>query len=62
MMQARPQQSQPVRDLREGAVDVRCIDMTAAERATFKRLARQFGVEVVDESRTPTPHYHLNFL
>jgi len=48
--------------LREGAVDVRCVDMNAAARATFKKLARRFGVEVVDESRTPTPHYHLNFL
>ena len=48
--------------LREGAVDVRCVDMNAAARATFKKLARKFGVEVVDESRTPTPHYHLNFL
>lgn len=48
--------------LREGAVDVRCIDMDPAARATFKKLARELGIEVVDESRTPTPHYHLNFL
>jgi len=48
--------------LREGAVDVRCIDLTAKERATLKRLARARGVEVIDESRTATPHYHLNFV
>lgn len=48
--------------LREGAVDVRCIDMSSAERATFKNLARRLGIEVIDESRTPTPHYHLNFV
>lgn len=48
--------------LREGAVDVRCIDLTAGERATLKRLARARGVEVIDESRTATPHFHLNFV
>lgn len=48
--------------LREGAVDVRCIDMPAAARSTFKKLARGLGIEVVDESRTATPHYHLNFV
>lgn len=48
--------------LREGAVDVRCVDMAGPVRATFKKLARKFGIEVVDESRTATPHYHLNFL
>ncbi len=48
--------------LREGAVDVRCTDMSKAERATFKRLARALKVAVVDESRTATPHFHLNFL
>jgi hypothetical protein len=48
--------------LREGAVDVRCIDMPAAARGTFKKLARRLGIEVVDESRTATPHFHLNFV
>ena len=48
--------------LREGAVDVRCTDLNASQRAVLKRLARARGVEVVDESRTPTPHYHLNFV
>ena len=48
--------------LRAGAVDVRCSDMARAERATFKRLARKLGIAVVDESRTATPHFHLNFV
>ncbi len=48
--------------LRAGAVDVRCSDMARAERATFKRLARELGIAVVDESRTATPHFHLNFV
>jgi len=48
--------------LREGAVDVRSSDMSEAERAVFKRLARKLGVAVVDESRTATPHFHLNFV
>jgi hypothetical protein len=48
--------------LREGAVDVRCSDMSEAERAVFKRLARKLGITVVDESRTATPHFHLNFV
>lgn len=48
--------------LREGAVDVRCVDLDSRQRATLKRLARKRGVEVVDESRTATPHYHLNFV
>ena len=48
--------------LRAGAVDVRSSDMTRAERATFKRLARELGIAVVDESRTATPHFHLNFV
>lgn len=48
--------------LREGAVDVRCSDLAASERATLKKLARARGIAVVDESRTSTPHYHLNFV
>lgn len=48
--------------LRAGAVDVRCSDMAKAERATFKRLARGLDIAVVDESRTSTPHFHLNFI
>lgn len=48
--------------LRAGAVDVRCSDMSKAERATFKRLARSLDIAVVDESRTATPHFHLNFV
>lgn len=48
--------------LRAGAVDVRSSDMARAERATFKRLARELGIAVVDESRTATPHFHLNFV
>lgn len=48
--------------LREGAVDVRCADMSAAERGVFKRLARKLDIAVVDESRTNTPHFHLNFV
>lgn len=48
--------------LREGAVDVRCSDMSTAERAAFKRAARKLGIAVVDESRTATPHFHLNFV
>lgn len=48
--------------LREGAVDVRCADMSAAERARFKKLARALDIAVVDESRTSTPHFHLNFV
>ncbi|MBL9100560.1 MAG: hypothetical protein JNL82_06370 [Myxococcales bacterium] len=48
--------------LREGAVDVRCVDMSSADRTTFKKLARRMDIEVVDESDTATPHYHLNFV
>lgn len=48
--------------LREGAVDVRCFDMSRAERAKLKRLAHDFDIAVVDESRTSTPHFHLNFV
>ena len=48
--------------LREGAVDVRCSDMNRAQRSTFKRLARGLDIAVVDESRTSTPHFHLNFV
>lgn len=48
--------------LREGAVDVRCTDLSARERATLKRLAKARDIAVVDESRTSTPHYHLNFV
>lgn len=48
--------------LREGAVDVRCSDMSEAERAVFKKVARKLGIAVVDESRTATPHFHLNFV
>jgi hypothetical protein len=48
--------------LRAGAVDVRCSDMSKAERVTFKRLAHKLDIAVVDESRTSTPHYHLNFV
>jgi len=48
--------------LREGAVDVRCSDMSVAERAAFVTAARTLGIAVVDESRTATPHFHLNFV
>jgi hypothetical protein len=48
--------------LREGAVDVRCTGLDKRERATLKRLAKARGIAVVDESRTSTPHYHLNFV
>ena len=48
--------------LRAGAVDVRCTDLAEAERRVFKRVARKLGVAVVDESRTATPHFHLNFV
>lgn len=48
--------------LRAGAVDVRSTDMQPSERATFKRLARGLKIAVVDESRTATPHFHLNFV
>lgn len=48
--------------LREGAVDVRCVDLGKRERATLKKLAQARGIAVVDESRTSTPHYHLNFV
>lgn len=48
--------------LREGAVDVRCVDLDARERATLKKLAKARKIAVVDESRTSTPHYHLNFV
>jgi hypothetical protein len=48
--------------LREGAVDVRCTGLDRRERATLKRLAKARGIAVVDESRTSTPHYHLNFV
>ena len=48
--------------LREGAVDVRCSDMSSAERGVFKRVAKKLGIAVVDESRTATPHFHLNFV
>lgn len=48
--------------LREGAVDVRCSDLGRSERATLKRLARGLDIAVVDESRTSTPHFHLNFV
>lgn len=48
--------------LREGAVDVRCSDMAEAQRKVFKRIAKQLGIAVVDESRTATPHFHLNFI
>jgi len=48
--------------LREGAVDVRCTDMSSAERGMFKKTAKKLGIAVVDESRTATPHFHLNFV
>lgn len=48
--------------LREGAVDIRCTDLSPAQRATLKKLARARGIAVVDESRTATPHFHLNFV
>ncbi len=48
--------------LREGAVDVRCSDMSGSERAVFKKVARKLEIAVVDESRTATPHFHLNFV
>ena len=48
--------------LRAGAVDVRCSDMSAAERKVFRKLARAQAIAVVDESRTATPHFHLNFV
>ncbi len=48
--------------LREGAVDVRCSDMARSERAILKRLARGLDIALVDESRTSTPHFHLNFV
>lgn len=48
--------------LREGAVDVRSVDMSGVERRVFKRLARALDIAVVDESRTATPHFHLNFV
>ncbi len=48
--------------LREGAVDVRCSDMSKAQRVVFKRAAKKLGIAVVDESRTATPHFHLNFV
>ncbi|MDC0715835.1 hypothetical protein [Nannocystis bainbridge] len=48
--------------LREGAVDVRCHGLEKRERAILKRLAKARGIAVVDESRTSTPHYHLNFV
>ena len=48
--------------LREGAVDVRCSDMSTAERGIFKRVAKKLGIAVVDESKTATPHFHLNFV
>ena len=48
--------------LREGAVDVRCLDLDKRERAILKKLAKARGIAVVDESRTSTPHYHLNFV
>ena len=48
--------------LRAGAVDVRCSDMSAAERKLFKKLARAQAIAVVDESATATPHFHLNFV
>lgn len=48
--------------LREGAVDVRCVDLDKGERATLKKLARARKIAVVDESGTKTPHFHLNFV
>jgi len=36
--------------------------MSKAQRVAFKRVARQLGIAVVDESRTATPHFHLNFV
>jgi hypothetical protein len=48
--------------LREGAVDVRCSDLSAAHRKVFKKIAKKLGIAVVDESRTATPHFHLNFV
>lgn len=48
--------------LREGAVDVRCLGLDRRERAILKKLAKARGIAVVDESRTSTPHYHLNFV
>ncbi|HEU4547628.1 MAG TPA: CDP-glycerol glycerophosphotransferase family protein, partial [Microlunatus sp.] len=35
--------------LREGAVDVRCTDLSSRERATLKRLAKARDIAVVDE-------------
>lgn len=48
--------------LREGAVDVRCLGLDKRERAILKKLARARAIAVVDESRTSTPHFHLNFV
>ena len=48
--------------LREGAVDVRTHDLTRRELGVLRRLAAARDVEVVDETRTATPHYHLNFV
>ena len=48
--------------MREGAVDVRCTDMSSAERVIFRRMAKKLGIAVVDESATATPHFHLNFV
>lgn len=48
--------------LREGAVDVRTYDLSRAELAALRRLALAMDIEVVDETRTATPHFHLNFV
>lgn len=48
--------------LREGAVDVRTHDLTRDELSALRKLAAGMDIEVVDETRTATPHFHLNFV
>lgn len=47
--------------LRSGAIDLRTRDFSSGELSTLKSTIRSHGVQVVDETGTRRPHYHLNF-
>lgn len=47
--------------LRSGALDLRTRDFSSGELAKLKSTIRSHGVQVVDETGTSRPHYHLNF-
>lgn len=48
--------------LRKGALDLRTRDFSKEQLAALKAAIKAHGVQLVDETRTKRPHYHLNFL